>query len=622
MADPIPVNPDLPTSYQVPGTYVYLSRVGSAPLADNRRILLLGYKTSAGSASAGDLKRINSVDDAVAFFGKGSDLTRQYRALLSQLSGGSGAQIFGMPMTAPSGTAQTRTIKVLQAPVGGALGTGNTGAVAAGIWTLWICGYRFDCQIANGDTYATIAANMLAQILTLQDFLPCTAAVSTDTITLTARHAALTSADLPIMSAFSSASMALAASPGTLTIATTASGAGSFTLYVARQSVSTSIADTDAPTAIAAAAIVSINAASAFPVTAAQTGASAVVTLFFVDGRVFNWAATTITTTLGTTVTPAWGASAAGLPSSASPSLATVLTNLSTQEAFRLWVTNFTGAGSYITTSGLTATGSATDYSVMGTISSYIEQYANGLYGKGQMVVFTSTQALATAGALTSATTPALNLSPRYFMTWCPASPQQAVEIAARVAGLIAQNLDYPNHNYAGGVLLTDSQTPLLLPALPDRPSDSDVNSAMLSYNMAPLRASSQNQLAVVSGRTTAKPSAILGSEYVFWGTALADDFIRDDLAVQMPQLIAGKNLKVYGTVRTQNTLSPEAIRVKAFSRMQFYDSLDIFDGADDLRQALGVQVNQVLPSRIDVKLPKRFALPAEQISIVAQYAS
>jgi len=618
---PILLNPDLPTSYQVPGVYTFLSRLGTIPIADNRRLLLLGYKTSAGSKPAGLPVRLLSESDAVQFAGTGSDIHRMYRALASQLVGGSGADVWMMPMNAPSGTAQTRTIKVLQAPNGAALGTGNTGAVAAGIWTLWICGYRFDCQIANGDTYATIAANMLAQILTLQDVLPCTAAVSTDTITLTARHAALTSADLPIMSAFSSASMALAASPGTLTFATTASGAGSFTLYVARQSVSTSIADTDAPTAIAAAAIVSINAASAFPVTAAQTGASAVVTLFFADSRVFNWAATTITTTLGTPVTPAWGANAAGLPSSSSPSLATILTTLQGQQAFRLWVTNFTGAGSYITTSGLTATGSATDYSVMGTLSSHIESQANGLNQKGQVVIFGHTQALATAGALTSATTPALNLSPRYFEAWSPASPQQAVEIAARVAGLIAQHLDFPPFNYAGSTIQTNSTIPLLLPSDVDRPSDSDCNSAMLSYNMAPLRNNGSGQYAIVSGRSTAKPSSSLGVEYQWIGTALADDFVRDDLNINLQAVINGKSGKAYGTPRTQNTTNTEAIRTKCVSRGQFYESLDIFDGFEGISMAIGIQVNQINQARWDIQFPKRFVLPLEQLGVVTAYA-
>lgn len=620
---PIPLNPDLSVGYQVPGVYTFLSRVGSAPLADNRRVLLLGYKTSAGVAVAGAPLVINSEAEVVTAAGTGSDLHRMYVALLAQLSGGSGAQIWIMPMNAPSGTAQTRTIKILQNPSGAVLGTGNTGAVAAGVMTLWICGYQVDVQVANGDTYETIAANLKAQIDLIASFLPCTATVSTDTITLTSRHAALTSADLPIMVAFSSVSMGLAASPGTITFASAASGSGSATLSVSGRSASTAIANLDTANAINAAFIAAVNAASGFPVTAAQPGTpGAVATLFFVDRRVYNWNSTSITTGITTTLTPAWGSNAAGLPSSSSPSLATVLTNLASQDAYRLWVTNFTGAGSYITAAGFTQSGSASEYAIMGTLSAHIEQYGNGQFCKGQMLVFGDTRSLTAAGSIPAGTTPALTASPRYFMQWCPASPQQAVELAARVAGLICQRLDYPNFNYAGSVIKTDSRIPLLLPNVADRQSDSDVNSAMLSYYMAPLRANSLNQLAIVSGRTTAKPSSILGREYVFWGTALADDYIRDDLQIQMPGLIAGKTGKVYGTSRTQYTLTPDAVKAKCFSRMQFYESLDIFDGADDLAPALQVQVNQVLPSRWDVKLPKRFALPIEQISIVAEYAS
>ena len=144
----LPLNPDLPISYQVPGVYVFLSRAGAAPPSTNRRVLLLGYKTSAGTAPAGTPKRVLSEDDVVNFAGKGSDLHRIYRAFVAQ-SANTGADVWIMPMTAPSGTAQTRLITFLQAPTGATLGIGNTGAVAAGFVTIWICGYRYDTQIAK-----------------------------------------------------------------------------------------------------------------------------------------------------------------------------------------------------------------------------------------------------------------------------------------------------------------------------------------------------------------------------------------------------------------------------------------------------------------------------------------
>lgn len=617
----IPVNPDLPVSYQVPGVYVFLSRQGAAPNATNRRTLFLGYKTSAGTAPAGSPVRVNSEDDVVASAGKGSDLHRMYRAFIAQASGSIGADTWLMPMSPPSGTAQTRLIQFLQSPVGAALGTGNSGAVAAGVVTVWVAGWRADTTVANGDTYATIAANVLAQLKTIEDWCPCTFSVSTDTITLTARHAALTSADLPVMVTFSNVQMAVAASPGTITFATNAAADGSATTGIATQTASSSFLSGALPTAIAAGHITAINAASAFPVGAAQTAASAVVTLFYRDDRVFNWAFTSITTASSTTMTPVWGAEASGLPSSSTPSLATVLTTLGAQEAYKLWITNFTGAGSVITASGQTRVGSTSDYSVLGTLSSFIESMAGGQTQKGQVMVLHDTRSLATAGSVPAGTTPALTASPRYFFGWTPGSPQQAYEMAAKDAAIVVANLDYPPFNYAGQVLLTDSRTPFLLPHSAVRPSDSDCNSAMLTYFLAPHRANSNNQLAIVSGRTTAKPSATVDFRYSFWGTALADDFIRDDLVVSIPGVIAGKTLKNYSPSRTQFTTNADAIRTAVAARMAYYDSLDIFDGADGLLGALDAQVNVVLPSRVDVKLPKRFPIPAEQVSIVAVLA-
>ena len=619
MAQPVPVNPDLPASYQVPGVYVYLSRAGSAPPATNRRVLLLGYKRSTGTAPAGEVKRILSEEDVITYAGTGSDLHRMYRAFVAQ-SANTGADVQIMPMNAPSGTAQTRLIKIMAAPAAAVLDGTSTTAAAAGFVSCYIAGYRYDAQIATGDTYATIAQNLYAQIIANQDNLPCTASIASDTITLTARHAALTSADLPVMVTFSNASMSVAASLGTLTFATAAAADGSVIIYMSGQSASYSFLNADTVNSINAGVIAAINAAAAFPIRAAQPSTpGAVATLFYNNDRVINWNATAITTAATTTLTPAWGANAAGLPSSASPSLSTVLTALNSQDAFKLWVTNFTGAGSTVTNSGFTQSGSTSDYGVMGTISSNIEQQANGLNNKGQIVVFADTRSLAFAGSIPSGTSPALTASPRYFMGWLVASPQQAVESAARMASIIIGRIDYPPFNYAGQVLQTDGRTPYLLPNIANRASDSDCNSAMLTYFMTPLRANPSNQIAIMSGRTTAKPSASLDFRYSFWGVALSDDYIRDDLRASLPFFIQGKNLKLYSPPRTQYTTDREAIKAAVASRMVFYDTLDIFDGAEDLVNALQAEVNVSLPQRLDVKMPKRFAIPLEQVSVYTQ---
>ena len=54
---------------------------------------------------------------------------------------------------------------------------------------------------------------------------------------------------------------------------------------------------------------------------------------------------------------------------------------------------------------------------------------------------------------------------------------------------------------------------------------------------------------------------------------------------------------------------------------MEKYDSLDIFNRSDDLIAGIEADV-KVSPQRIDVKVPKDFTIPAEQISIVTQLAA
>lgn len=207
-------------------------------------------------------------------------------------------------------------------------------------------------------------------------------------------------------------------------------------------------------------------------------------------------------------------------------------------------------------------------------------------------------------------------------MGWCAASPQQAVESAARLAAMVMQRIDYPPFNYAGQTLETDYRTPYLSPHNAVRPSDSDVNAAMLTYYLAPLRTNESGQVAVVSGRTTAKPSASLAGDYVFWGTILADDFVRDDIRTNLPRTTAGKSLKIHSAPRTQFTTNEQAVRTAVAARMAYYDSIDIFDGGSGLEEGLFAQVNTSLPSRIDVQMPKRFPLPAEQISVTTVLAA
>lgn len=611
---PVQVNPDLSVSYQVPGIYAYISTVGGGPTASNRRVLFYDYKTSAGTAEAGVPKRVNNEEEVVQFAGKGSNVHRSYRAYQAQ--GAIGAENWICPMAAPSGTAQTRLIKIMALAASGALGS-NTTASAAGILTVWVEGYRADVIVANGDTFATIATNLLAELLKFEDFVGFTFTRSTDTITCTARHAALTSADSPIVVTYSTASMAIAASPGTLTFANAAGADGTVILYCATQSVSYAIPNGTAVNTIAANVITAINAANAFPLTAAQTAPGAVVTLFYVNDRVCNWLATAITpaATITTTLAAAVGNHAAGLPSSSSPSLSTALSNIANQGAYRLWITSFNGAGSYITDATYTQIGSATDYSALGTISAKVESQGNGVNCKGQSVIFGDTRSLATAGAVPVGTSPALTASPRYMEIWAPACPQQGVEMAARCAARIISQ-DFLPRNYAGMTLTTDEKVPLLGTHAAVSMSDSDANAAMLSYFMTPVRMNSDNMYAIVSGRTTAKPGSSMDVRFVFWGVIITQDYFRDDLRSYLGGLLKGKSIKRYSQPVTSDCVSPEAVRDLCHGRMLTWDGLDYFDGADRLKDFVESGVNSFLPSRLDVSMPICNPIPLEQVSI------
>ena len=615
------LNPDLPSSYQVPGVYAYSSKAGAAPSANNRRVLLLGYKTSAGTAQAGSLKRLLSEDDAVRWAGKGSAIHRMFRDFTAQPESIAG-EVWAGFMNAPSGTAQTRKITVIAAPSAAVLDVTSTAAAAPGFWTLWICGKRFDCQIALGDTYATIAANMVAQIQAGQDELPCTAGVASATITLTARHAALSSADMPIMSAFSTEAMSVAASCGALTYASAATGSGTTSLVVSTLTASASIANLDTANAITAAMIAAINNTSAFSVRAAQPAVvGAVATLVMNDNCEVNWIATSITSGIATTLTVDCGANAAGLPSAATPSLSTVLSTLSSEEPFGCIVTDLGGAGSYVTVGGTTQTGSLVDYTTLSTLSAWIELRGNGLNCASQRLLIADNRSLSLAGAVPVGTTPLLTASPRYFVETIPGSPCQAVASAARCAALVVGNIDYPSFNYAGSQLRTDGRVPYLAPRREIRLSDSDCNAAMLSYFLTPLRVGASGNVEIVSGRTTAKPSASVDFRYSFWGVMLADDYMRDDLRATLGQVTMGKTLKTGSPPRTTKAISPDSIKTAVASRMEKYDSLDIFNRSDDLIAGIEADV-KVSPQRIDVKVPKDFTIPAEQISIVTQLAA
>ena len=601
----LPLNPDLPASYAVPGIYGYISLLGAGPAPLNRRTLFLGLKTSAGAWPADAPIRGNGEDDVTNGAGKGSELIRLFKAFNSQ--GALGAETWFCPIVL-TGTAQTRLIKILAMPTadghygsqrGGILDLDTkTGALAAGLMSVWIAWYRFDVVIANGDTYATIAANLNAQIAAYADFLPCTATVSTDTVTLTLRHpthAAASLADLPIIVSFSNnqVQMYVAAPPGIITLTAAADATpGVHSLSVTTQTVTYNPASAEAVNTSALNFTAAINAANAFPWAAAQAAATATITGIYQQDRVSN-RQTVTTTDASQTVAGTWGV----VSTVGNPNLTNALAAIGAQDAYGVWL--------------LGQFGEATS---LGTISTKVESLGNGVNCKGSMVVFASSQSLATAGAIPTAAVPALTASPRYVLGYAPAHPNQAYETAARLAARLV-GTDYLPQNYAGMTLTTDSSVPYGVPHSAVAMSDADANAAMLSYYMTPVRANSQNQMTIVSGRTTAKPSATVDVRFAWWGTIRTVDFFRDDTRAYLGTLLKGKSLKVYGSPATSNCVTADAIVDLMKARLLYGESLDYFDGALRAMPFVAGAVNINAPARVDLKIPCAEPLPLEQIS-------
>jgi phage tail sheath gpL-like len=153
------------------------SRAQQGPGLLSYRALLIGQKTSAGSATANTLQRITSADEALALGGRGSQIHRMARAWFT--NNASTEVYVGVLADNGSGVAATGTLTV----------TGT--ATAAGTLSLYAGGQLVSVGVASGDTAATVAASIAAALPSTSN-LPVTGAVggtgSEHIVTATARH--------------------------------------------------------------------------------------------------------------------------------------------------------------------------------------------------------------------------------------------------------------------------------------------------------------------------------------------------------------------------------------------------------------------------------------------------
>ena len=601
-----PVNPNLAPGYEVPGVYTSWQISDPGSTAPNNKALLFGYMTPGYTASPNAAMLAVTQAQVNAECGPRSMIAKVFAAAKAQLGlAGAGAELHLVPLIEPSaGTAATHLITFLAQPVPSSgklvLGT-NTAALTTHLCSIFI-GARLVASfvVKKDDTFADIAANAKAELDELAD-LEVTVTINTATLTLTDNHKGEHGTFLPLRVDFSDPAGGVAASPGTLTIALDAAANSVITLTTHVRPCAVAIAATNTPALAAPKVRDGINADS-YPVYAAiPSVATGVVTLFFRTGR---WAHLLggSTTDNTQTVTMAVGTAGAGVPT-----LTSALSSLAGDaSAYRAWACFWTDA----TTWGTTAT------NIEGQAVSPIEK---GQTAHGCLV----TGGVANVTGFPASTSPALNVSPRYTINWYQGSPLRPWEVSARTASAVAAG-QRPSLNFNGLPLIGNDNAPVAVPPKADRPTLTEINTA-LNFGLCPIAAGTDNRPHVVSSRTTYKAVGFTDAKLKKWSCILTIDYYRLDLRVYLTALYLpqtetqdAKKIKAVGTPRTSLAVSPDSVKRAIFARIKKWDDMDIYDGAEQSRDALMAGI-LVSPTRIDVAAPFRPLADLDQVSIVGE---
>lgn len=160
--------------WRYPGVYIEIDGSQAGLGGDLPIVLLVGQKLAAGTAAAGEVTLLSSVDDAVEKFGPGSMLAQMaasYRAVDSTFD------LYALPYAdSVAGVAATGSVTLSGVPT------------AAGTLSLYIAGRVVQVAVANGQAASTIASALAAAITVADDPFPVTATANGATVTLTARH--------------------------------------------------------------------------------------------------------------------------------------------------------------------------------------------------------------------------------------------------------------------------------------------------------------------------------------------------------------------------------------------------------------------------------------------------
>lgn len=581
---------------QTPGVSTSFNRdsdvSGTAP---NSRLLLFGLVPAGAPAPAGVPFLASSLSQVQAQSGAAwAQLARNYQAAKSEPAS-VGAEIWCLPVADPAGTSGTRLLKFLSAPTySSGWQVGSASSTAAGTdLNIDVGGQIVSFAVPSGTTWANCAALAHAALQTLGSELAYASSVNSATVTLTDRHASLITDDMPIRVWASNPAWGGAVSCGTLTIATTASGAGSVTLSDGVNTGSYTFANGDLVAAITAGVATAINASTGYRA-AQDSGAAGVITLYYRDDRYARRLSSTITAAVGTTAVLA-----AGTAGSGTPSLSAALTFLSGEStAYRAWAL------------------AQADVTALGAVASHIIAQDAPPIEKGQ-IVFSAISTALPASALPGATTPALSTTELMIVLHAQAATVPAAQIAARVAVQVASegNGDQ-GRNYNGLRLSGSDGMPLAAAHKSDR-SGRDTWNAGISAGYAPCSVDDQGRWYVVLARTTYASANPIRQKLKKWSGALLPQYFRADLRQHLATTFfppgEGRSLKSKGKPHTDRAVTAAGVKSEILTKIAEWDDKDYFDGVADIAPMIRVEV---VGGRVKAAVPFRSVTDLDNIDI------
>lgn len=595
MSAPFPVNNKIPPGYKRPGVFVSYEIGDTGESRPNHRVLLFGYVPAGAAITLNTPTKVlvKSQVDALTGSPK-SMLSRMYASAKSTLPNGVGAEFHLVALAEPSGGAKAkRLIKFMAKASAGTLGS-NTSAAQGTVCTVLVGMRGASFVIAQGDTFAQIATKAKAA-LDLVENLPVVVTISGgDTLELEDIHAGEAGNDMPISVTFDSDEAGVAASCGTLTIGGGPAAAnGVLTVKATVKSAAIAYLSADTATVIATKAVTALNG-DAYSVSAAQAAvATPVVTLFYRSARVLNRLSAAAVGG-GITATLAAGVQGVGTPTITSAIAALSADTQAYKSIVPFW----------------------TDSSNAGTLAAAVISQDQSPIEKDQRVFFGTSLSLVDSQAanLADATSPKLTTSALFAVMQEPGSTVPAYEQAARVGAIVAAE-DYQARNFNGRALTGNEYAPLGAPHRADRQTPDEENLSITALFLAPIGVNEDDEVVIVRSSTTYKAKGSLDQKLEKWSAMLQVHLYRNEIKAEFRRLFREKSIKRYGEPRTDASVSAQDVKDAVYRLMLEWDDRDLFDGAQQLRDAIQAGV-VVSPTRIDVSLPFRPLADLDQLAV------